>query len=148
MKNPPVLNDVLLICKLLDFQVKDLGLMPKYRQDEGFKLRVKKLADLAFIPVSDLVATFESLLTSFLYDELRLLAYFENTWIGQPDGRRRLPPLFPTTVDPHELRMPLKLFTTPSSFNSLLTCQHPTIWKLLESLESQKNLSDEYVKIV
>ena len=27
------------------------------------------------------------------------------------------------------------------TFNSLLTCQHPTIWKLLESLESQQNLS-------
>ena len=25
------------------------------------------------------------------------------------------------------------------TFNSLLTCQHPTIWKLLECLESQQN---------
>ena len=28
--------------KRLDFQVKELGLMPKYRQDDAFKLRVKK----------------------------------------------------------------------------------------------------------
>ena len=60
--------------------------MPKYRQDDAFKLRVKKLAALAFIQVSDLVATFESLPTSFLNDELRLLAYFKNTWIGQSAG--------------------------------------------------------------
>ena len=60
--------------------------MLKYRQDDAFKLRVKKLAALAFIQVSDLVATFESLPTSFLNDELRLLAYFENTWIGQSAG--------------------------------------------------------------
>ena len=66
-------------------------------QDGAFKLRVKKLAALAFVPVSDLVATFESLSTSFLNDELRLLAYFEKTWIGQPVGGRRLPPLFPIT---------------------------------------------------
>ena len=52
-------------------------------KDDAFKLRVKKLAALAFIRVSDLVATFEPLPTSFLNDELRLLAYFENTWIGQ-----------------------------------------------------------------
>ena len=59
--------------------------MPKYRQDDAFKLRVKKLAALAFIRVSDLVAT--SLVpTSFLNDKLRLLAYFENTWIGQSAG--------------------------------------------------------------
>ena len=61
--------------------------MPKYRQDDAFKLRVKKLAALAFVRVSDLVATFESLPTSFLNDELPLLAYFENTWIGQSAGR-------------------------------------------------------------
>ena len=60
--------------------------MPKYRQDDAFTLRVKKLAALAFIQVSDLVATFESLPTSFLNDELQLLAYFENTWIGQSAG--------------------------------------------------------------
>ena len=46
--------------------------MPKYRQDDAFKLQVEKLAALAFIRVSDLVATLESLPTSFLNDELRL----------------------------------------------------------------------------
>ena len=60
--------------------------MPKYRQDDTFKLRVKKLAASSFIRVSDMVATFKSLPTSFLNDELRLLAYFENTWIGQSAG--------------------------------------------------------------
>ena len=39
------------LCKRLDFQVKELGLMPKYRQDDAFKLRAKKLAALAIIPV-------------------------------------------------------------------------------------------------
>ena len=60
--------------------------MPKYRQDDAFKLQVEKLAALACIRVSDLVATSESLPTSFLNDELRLLAYFKNTWIGQSAG--------------------------------------------------------------
>ena len=56
--------------------------MPKYREDDAFKLQAEQLAALAFIRVSDLVATFESLPTFFLNDELRLLAYFENMWIG------------------------------------------------------------------
>ena len=60
--------------------------MSKYRQDDAFKFRVKKLAALAFIRVLDLVAAFESLPTSFLNDELRLLVYFENTWIGESAG--------------------------------------------------------------
>ena len=66
--------------------------MPKYRQDDAFKLQVKKMAALAFIRVSDLVATLESLPTSFLNDELRLLAYFKNTWIGQSAGETPFKP--------------------------------------------------------
>ena len=54
------------------FQVKRLGLMPKYQTDDDFKLRLKMLA-----------ATFESLATTFRNDELPLLSYFELTWIGQ-----------------------------------------------------------------
>ena len=82
------------LCKRLDLQVKELGLMQKYRQDGDFKLRVKKLAALAFLPVADVIPTFESLSTTFLADELPLLAYFERTWIGLPAGGRRLPPMF------------------------------------------------------
>ena len=69
------------LCKRLDFQVKELGLLPKYRVDDLNKLRVKKLAALAFVPVADVVACFQSLATIFLVDELPLLAYFEGTWI-------------------------------------------------------------------
>ena len=60
--------------------------MPKYRQDDAFKWQVEKLAALVFIRVSDLVVTFESLPNFLPNDELRLLAYFENTWIGQSAG--------------------------------------------------------------
>ena len=42
------------LCKRLHFQV----LLPKYRIDDPFKLRVKKLAALAFVPVADVVACF------------------------------------------------------------------------------------------
>ena len=44
------------LCNWLDFQVKRLGLMTKYQTDDDFKLRVKMSA-LAFVPVSDVVAT-------------------------------------------------------------------------------------------
>ena len=38
-----------------------------------FRLRVKKLAALSFVPVADLVPVYESLATTFLADELALL---------------------------------------------------------------------------
>ena len=79
--------------KRLDFQVKRLGLMTKYQTDDDFKLRVKMLSALAFVPVSDIVANFESLATTFLNDELPLLSNFESTWFGQAVGGRRLTPM-------------------------------------------------------
>ena len=39
------------LCKRMDFKVKQLGLMNKYRSDADFKMLMKKLAALAFIPV-------------------------------------------------------------------------------------------------
>ena len=56
---------------------------------------MKKLAALAFFPVADVVACFQSLATIFLVDELPLLAYFEGTWIGPSVGGRRSPSTFP-----------------------------------------------------
>ena len=39
------------LCKRSDFKVKRLGLTNKYRSDADFKIRIKKLAALAFIPL-------------------------------------------------------------------------------------------------
>ena len=84
------------LSKRLDYHVKSLGLMQKYKDDTDFRIRVKKLAALAFIPVADVIPAFESLSTHFLQDELPLLAYFEKTWIGTPVGAtRRLTPDLP-----------------------------------------------------
>ena len=60
------------LSKRLDYHVKILGLMQKYKDDTDFRIRVKKLAALAFIPVADVIPAFESLSTHFLQDELPL----------------------------------------------------------------------------
>ena len=75
--------------------LKELGLSPKYRADDPNKLQVKKLAALAFVPVADVVACFQSLATIFLAEELPLLAYFEGTWIVQSVGGWRPSSTFP-----------------------------------------------------
>ena len=136
------------LCKRLDFQVKEHGLMTKYRDDPDFKLRVKKLAALAFVPVSDLVGVFESLATTFLQDELPLLHYFEKTWIGASVGGRRLPPTYPhhmwnvlNRAASGSTRTTNALEAFHHTFNSLLSCQHPTVWSLLSSLQTQQNHS-------
>ena len=81
------------LCKRLDFHVKQLGLLPKYSSDLEFKVRVKKLAALAFVSLSVVVPDYESLSTSFLPDELPILHYFGTTWIGLKVAGQRMVPV-------------------------------------------------------
>ena len=119
-----------------------LGLMFKYTDNVAFRIRVKCLAALAFLPVTNVIPAFKSLAITFLNVELPLLSYFETTWIGQPDGGRRLAPIFP-----HHMWNVLDRASTGSTrttnsfeafhhtFNALVSCQHPTVWPFI--LEKQ-----------
>ena len=120
--------------------------MQKYKDDTDFRIRVKKLAALAFIPVADVIPAFESLSTHFLQDELPLLAYFEKTWIGTPVGAtRRLTPDFPIQMwnalersAAGSTRTTNALEAYHHAFNALISCQHPYAWKVLDSLRNQQ----------
>ena len=48
------------LSKRLNYHVKSLSLMQKYKDDTNFRIRVKQLAALAFIPVADVIPAFES----------------------------------------------------------------------------------------
>ena len=119
------------LCKRLDFQVKELGLSPKYRADDPNKLRVKKLAALAFVPVADVVACFQSLATIFLAEELPLLAYFEGTWIVQSVGGWR-----PSSTFPHHMWNVLDRSAAGSTrtTNSLEATPEPQLMTSFEGL--------------
>ena len=109
---------------------------------------MKKLAALAFVPLSDIIPAYESLSTTFLPDELPILHYFESTWIGLTVGGRRMAPAFPHVMwNVHDRYTDGASRTTNAleafhhSFNSLISCQHPSIWTLLTSLEKQQALT-------
>ena len=51
--------------------------MTKYQTDPDFKLWVKKLAALAFLPLADVIDAFEVLADTFEDDELPLLGYLD-----------------------------------------------------------------------
>ena len=133
------------LSKRLDYHVK----MQKYKDDTDFRIRVKKLSALAFIPVADVIPAFESLSTHFLQDELPLLAYFEKTWIGTPVGAtRRLTPDFPIQMwnalersTAGSTRTTNALEAYHHAFNALISCQHLSVWKFLDSLRNQQALT-------
>lgn len=69
--------------------VQSKGLSNKYEDDENFRLNVKRLIALAFLPLSDVVAGFDLVAADFEDDDIvdEFIDYFEKTWIGEP--RRR-----------------------------------------------------------
>ena len=90
---------------------------------------------------------FEEHATNFHADELQFLSYFETTWIGAPVGGAglRLPPTFPIEMwsvhgrhQTGSTRTTNSLESFHNTFNSLLSCQHPSTWKLLEALRRQQ----------
>ena len=138
-------------CKRLDFKVKQLGLMNKYQSDADFKMRIKKLAALAFIPLEDVVSVYEELADTFEDDEVPVLTYFERTWIGNVIGRRgrRSTPHFPlkmwNVVGRHQqgstcTNNAIEAFN--HKFNSLLSCHHPSLWTLIKSLRREQALTE------
>ncbi|CAF3739229.1 unnamed protein product [Rotaria sordida] len=56
-------------------------------EDEYFRLNVKKLIALAFVPVDEITTGFDLIVNQFADDADDLLDYFEKTWIGEPKRR-------------------------------------------------------------
>ena len=59
----------------------------KYQEDETFRLNVKKLIALAFLPLSDVVTGFDLVAAVFDDDAGDFIDYFEKTWIDEPARR-------------------------------------------------------------
>ena len=125
--------------------------MAKYQDDYDFRFRMKKLSALAFIPVEDLIMVYEALADTFEEDELELISYFEATWIVGVVGRKqrrtlaRFPAAMWNVVGRHftaSTRTTITLEAIHHSFNSLVACQHLSIWVLLKSLQRQQALID------
>ena len=138
--------------KQLDCHVKQLGLTVKYTDNVAFRIGVKCLAAPAFLPVTDVISAFESLAFTFLDDELPLLSYFKTTWLGQPAWwrGRRLASTFPHHMwnvlyraSTGSTRTTHSLEAFHDTFNTLVSCQHPTVWKILLSLEKQQNPTED-----
>ncbi|KAL3862811.1 hypothetical protein ACJMK2_008757, partial [Sinanodonta woodiana] len=66
-----------------------------------FAMKIRHLPSLAFVPVEDVVLTFEELLSrvDMPLASQPVLDYFEDTWIGRPTrGNKRRPPSTPHSI--------------------------------------------------
>lgn len=126
-----------------------MGLKTKYQEDKCFRLKVKKLLALAFVPVSDVIKAFELIADDFNDDDdEKLLDYFEPTWIGEPKrrGTGRKQPKFPIELWNIYDRVSANL---PRSNNSIegwhnafakrVSIVHPTINKLTDKIRREQS---------
>ncbi|CAF1126879.1 unnamed protein product, partial [Rotaria magnacalcarata] len=130
-------------------QVQNKGMATKYREDESFRLNVKKLIALAFVPVGDVIKAFDIVAELFDDDDADdLLDYFEKTWIGERKRRGvgRKDPQFA-----HQLwnvydriiagvpRSNNAVEGWHNAFASRVSINHPTIIKLTEKIRREQS---------
>ncbi|CAF1677455.1 unnamed protein product [Rotaria magnacalcarata] len=76
--------------------IQDNGLSKKYQEDEYFRLNVRKLLSLPFVPTDNVAEAFDIVADDFEDDADNIVEYFEKTWIGQRKkrGTGRKKPIF------------------------------------------------------
>lgn len=129
-------------------KVQEHGLQNDYIQ-EDFSIFIRMMAAIAFVPVDDVVAAFDTLIDTGYPDHAEpVVNYFEDNFIGRPDRRgHRRNPVFPLTLWNVNQRVAESLPRTNNSvegwhcgFQSSLQCTHPTLWKLLAHLKKETDL--------
>jgi hypothetical protein len=75
-------------------KIQELQLAASYRDDEQIRRQSKWLLALAFVPPSDVVATFIDCKTHVCAELTPLYDYWESTYIGAPRRGRRQTPLY------------------------------------------------------
>ena len=128
--------------------VQKLGFSRKYMDDDEFRLNVKKMICLVFVPIDDVIFAFEALRKEDPSEEFQSLSdYFEDTYIGACRGNRRVKPKFDIAdwnvfnrVLSGEPRTNNALEAWNGSFNKFVSTKHPALPKLITRFkDEQKN---------
>ena len=141
-------------------KVQDFGeVRARYREDDDFAFNIRMLAALAFVPVAEVVSSFEMLLNEEFfvtnYDLLEgLIAYFEDTWIGRPRGagERRAPRFSLSLWNVYDVtiegvgRTNNKVEGFHRGFKVSLGATHPTMYKLVEKLRVEQGKTEFIVE--
>lgn len=125
-----------------------------YKENIIFSSKIRYFASLAFIPPSDVCDAYEKILKLDFFVKnnqiiFPFLTYFEETWIGTKKRGRRYPPLFPIPLwnvyeaiqsDWDKTNNICEGFN--NGFAHLLSAQHPSIYKFINGLRRQQNLTE------
>ena len=131
-------------------KVQSIGLQQEYQTNLDLSLKIRMLAALAFVPVDDIVESFEHLADSMPDEAQPITDYFEDTYIGrlQRRGRRRQPPFAHDMWSVHN-RVEEGLPRTNNHIEgwhrrmqSNVGAHHPSIWHFLDVLRREQSLNE------
>ncbi|KAM7308985.1 hypothetical protein ISCGN_012616 [Ixodes scapularis] len=124
-------------------------LRQRYDTDKDFSVLMRMLPALAFIPLGDLDAAFDSLMEIFPDEAMPLAQYFEDTYLGRRRGLRRISPMFAPSlwnvndaVHQHLPRTNNSAEAWHRGFQSTVACASPTIWAFLAALKKEQALTE------
>lgn len=132
-------------------RIIEVGLKRRYETDSSFALRMRYLSALAFVPVGQVVAAFDAVLDAGIIpaEAEDVLLYFEDNWVGRPHRRGRRNPKFPLEMwncYEHALKSMPKTNNSVegwhTGFEATLDRVHPNIFKFLEAVHREQNISE------
>jgi len=142
----------------VDRQVTKLGLREKYISNLFFRVRVKCMVALAYVPIDKVGSTFFQLAMTFEMNEIPLLKYFEKYYIGEKktSGEGRKQPLFDIAFWNVYARCAHGVTRTTNAIEAFHKNfgdnqpqpVHPTMPQLIEGLKRQQLLTNLDIAII
>ena len=129
------------LCQSLIRKINTAGLKIEFESDIEVKLMLKSLPALAFVPMQEVRAVFDTLAATFPDEESYndILTYFFSTYVEGAAGRE---PQFPISIWNHyEAADEQSPKTTNccegfhNSLNAIFHCSHPSVWSLFSGLQ-------------
>ena len=129
---------------------EDRALRDRYLSDGNFNLEMRMFSALAFVPVSDVRASYDALISSaFVQDNTAILStflrYFETTWIGRPFN----PAMFDlecwnaySATRANQARTNNQTEGWHSAFSNRVNATHPSFFTLMTHIKKEQGLVD------
>jgi hypothetical protein len=142
------------LCQNIYRAVIRFGLKTLYGENEKFAQQIRCLPALAFLPIADIIPTFEQIKCQFPAEGEPFLTYFEQNYIGvksQSSRRRKMPKFDISLWDVNTNTLQGQHRTNNvvegwnNRFSSLMNCSHPNLWKFLKGLKTEQSYVDAQI---
>lgn len=125
--------------------VQEHGLRNLYSENPEFALKIRMLPALSFVPVRAVHNYFDQLVATMPDEAQPIFDYFEDTYVGRERRNRAREGRFPLPLWNNFRRVRLNLPRSNNAieawhrrFHSVVSCDHPTIWKLISFLQAEQ----------